>query len=236
MTARVTVAVVVAVLLAACGVPQDEAPRALDPSAAPFLVFEPEPAPQPQGEVEAELWLVRTDRLVPVQRQLRLPGSPQQILEQLFDGPTEAERAAGLSSALPAALELEDIEVRNRLAVVTLEGLGDQVRTDANVAFGQIVATLDAHPDIDGVRFRTPDGDVQVPRGDGSLTDAPVNRESYAELIGDPQTTSVVPPQPVAPIPEPAPAQPAAGESAAEPAAADPAAEPAAAEPAPPGG
>lgn len=202
--------VVLVVLVAGCGVPQDAAPRALDASAAPFRVFEPEPAPEPEGEVEAELWLVRTDRLVPVQRRLPLPGSPRQVLEQLFDGPTEAERAAGLSSALPSALELEGIEVRDRLAVVTLEGLGDQVRTDANVAFGQIVATLDARPEIDGVRFRTPDGDVQVPRGDGSLTDAPVNRASYAELIGEPATVSVVPPPPVEPAPAPAePSEPA---------------------------
>ena len=189
-------------LLAGCGVPQDDAPRALDRADAPFRVFESEAVPTPTGDLAAELWLVRGDRPEPVVRAVPRPGSPEQVLEQLFSGPTEQESAAGLVTAIPTAFELEEVEVEDRIAVVTIDGLGDQVRTDNNVAYAQIVATLDARPEIDGVRFRTEDGDLPVPRGDGSLTDAPVSRASYDELLGQPRATAV-PPPPVAPAPAP---------------------------------
>jgi hypothetical protein len=193
----------VLLLVAGCGVPQDEAPRALDRAEAPFRVFESEAAPTPTGDLAAELWLVRGDRPEAVLRQVPRPGSPQQVLGQLFSGPTEQESAAGLTTAIPTAFELEDVTVDDGIAVVTLAGLGDQVRTDNNVAYAQIVATLDARPEIDGVRFRTDDGDLPVPRGDGSLTDAPVNRRSYGELLGQPVATTPVPPAPVPSAPAP---------------------------------
>jgi spore germination protein GerM len=143
---------------------------------------------------------VRGDRPEAVLRQVPRPGSVRQVLEQLFSGPTEQESAAGLATAIPTAFELEDVSIEGRIAVVTIAGLGDQVRTDNNVAYAQIVATLDARPDVDGVRFRTDDGDLPVPRGDGSLTDSPVSRGSYAELL-----TPAAPAPPAAIAPAPAP-------------------------------
>lgn len=187
-------------LAAGCGVPADDEPRALDRAAAPFSVFETRPPAQPDnGEVQAELFLVREGQLQSVQRQVPLPGSALQVLEQLLGGPTGPESETGLSTALPSGLTVEELEVDDGIAVVSLEGFDEQVRTDQVVAFAQIVATLVARPDIDGVRFRARGRDLQVPRGDGSLTDAPVNRESYAEQLVGPSTTSAVPPEPVPP-------------------------------------
>lgn len=197
-------------LMAGCGVPTDDEPRTLDRAAAPFRVFATQTPAQPDGEAQAELFLVRDGLVQPVQRQIPLPGSAQQVLQQLFEGPTEAESASGLSTALTAGLEPEGLEVRDRIAVVTLENLDEQVRTDQVVALAQIVATLVALPEIDGVRFRSQGRDVPVPRGDGSLTDAPVNRESYAEQLGGVRPSSAVPPEPV-PAAEPTPAAEDAG-------------------------
>lgn len=194
---RPLLALLACALVAGCGVPTDEEPRALDRAAAPFRVFETQTPAQPDGEVQAQLYLVRNGQVQPVQRQVPLPGSAQQVLQQLFDGPTESESASGLSTALPSGLRPQGLEVRDRIAVVSLDGLDEQVRTDQVVAFAQIVATLVARPEIDGVRFRARDRDLPVPRGDGSLTDAPVNRESYAEQLGEPQANAVVPPEPV---------------------------------------
>jgi hypothetical protein len=199
-------------LAVGCGVPQDDMPRALDPSGAPFRVFEQDAVPPPQGDLQVEMWFTRNDRLVPLVRPVQLPGSPREVLEALFAGLAEQERAAGLASALPAGLAFTAVEVRDRIAVVTLRGLNEQVQV---LAFAQIVVTLDGRPEVDGVRFRSADRDVQVPRGDGSLTDAPVNRESYSELLGAAEVQPVVPPPPVAPTSlPPAPFAPAAVEPA----------------------
>jgi hypothetical protein len=170
------------VLLAcACGVPQDEQPRALERGQAPFRVFESEVAAPPQGELQAELWFVRGDQPVPVERPLQAPGSPEQVLRQLLLGPTEQELAAGFSSALPTSLQLLDVTVQEGTAVVTLEGLTEQVQVPA---YAQLVATLDARPGVDGVRFRDRGGDVAVPRGDGTLVGGAVSRLDYGVLLG----------------------------------------------------
>jgi hypothetical protein len=206
--ARLVVAVLTGALaVAGCGIPQDEQPRALGPGEAPFRGFdeEPEASPSPEGDVEVELWYVQGDRLVPVTRPVG-GGGPRSVLAALFDGVTEPERAGGLSSAL-TGVTFRSVDVTDRIAVVTLEGLNEQVQV---TAFGQIVVTLDGRPDVDGVRFRAAGTDIQVPRGDGSLTDAPVNRQSYAELLGG--ENAVVPPVPVTPNDEDAPADEASAE------------------------
>jgi hypothetical protein len=168
-------------LVCACGVPQDAEPRALDRGEAPFRVFESEVAAPPQGELQAEVWFVRGDQPVPVERPLQAPGSPEQVLQQLLRGPTEQELAAGFSSALPTSLDLLDVTVSEGTAVVTLEGLTEQVQVPA---YAQLVATLDGRPGIDGVRFRDRDGDVSVPRGDGTLVGGAVSRLDYGTLLG----------------------------------------------------
>jgi len=185
-------------LLAACGVPQEEEPRALDRDAAPFRVFERDVAPQVQGDLDVRLYFVRGERLEPVVRSVDAPGSPRQVLDALFTGLTEEERSTGLSSSIPSTVSIVQVELRERIAVVTLDGLNEQAQV---LLFAQIVATLDDRPEIDGVRFRTTDRDLAVPRGDSSLTDAPVDRSSYAEQLGEAAGASGVPPPPVNPAP-----------------------------------
>jgi len=211
---RPLLALLVCAVATGCGVPADDEPRALDRAAAPFRVFATFAPPQPEGEVQAELFLVREGQIQSVQRRVPLPGSAEQVLEQLFQGPTQAESESGLSTALTSGLRPQGLEVRDGIAVVTLEDVEEQVRSDQVVAFAQIVATLATRPEIDGVRFRSQDRDLPVPSGDGSLTDAPVNRESYAEQLGLP--TSKDPPEPAAES-TPAPAGGAAGAPAPTP-------------------
>lgn len=192
MTRRLLL-VVLALALVGCGVPQDGQPRALDPSTAPFRFFERDVAPPPVGELQAELWFLQGERLVPVQRPLEQPGAPRQVLEQLLDGPTEAELAAGISSAIPETLELVDFTVAEGTAVVTFGSVDERTQVPA---FAQIVASLDGRPDVSGVRFRTPDGDVPVPNEEGVLTSGALTRGDYGVLLG-----REAPPLPPAPAP-----------------------------------
>lgn len=170
-------------LLAGCGVPEDDRPTPLDPAAAPFRVFEREEEPTQQGDLLVELWFVRGDRLVPVERAVELPGTPQRVLGTLFEGVTAQEREAGLSSLIPATVQLEGVTVEDGIAVVDLEDLDEQVQLQL-LPVAQIVATLTGRPQVRGVRFRSGGDDLDVPQGDSSLTDAPVDRQAYAELLG----------------------------------------------------
>lgn len=178
---RPAVALLAALVLTGCGVPQDDTPRALDREAAPFRVFEPAEVPAPQGDEQAVLWFVRDTQAVPVVRAVESPTSPRDLLEQLLAGLTDAELAAGYTSAIPTSLRLLDLDVEEGIAVVTLEGLNEQVQVEA---YAQIVATLDGLPGITGVRFRDPNGDVPVPDGDGVLESGAITRDDYAVLLG----------------------------------------------------
>lgn len=170
------------VLATGCGVPTDPKPRALSQEDAPFRIFDT-PAPSPEGEGRVALYFVRGDRVVlqprPVERSLTI----EEVLQLLLDGPTPDQVAAGTRSAIPTALEVEDVEVGARgVAVVTLAETDTQVSTPP-LGFAQIVATLTAPGRARAVRFRLDGQDLPVPRGDGSLTSDPLDREDYADLL-----------------------------------------------------
>lgn len=181
--------------LAGCGVPNDDSPRALDPTAVPFQVTTRSATPAAPGNSDVGIYLVRNDRLERVLRPLEPPITPERVLEQLLDPLTEEEIDAGLSSAIPGSVELDDFTIESGVAVVTLIGLQDrQVRSDQPTAFAQIVTTLDELPGVDGVRFRRDGADLEVPRGDSSFADGPLTRADYTELL-----------MPVMPEPSPSP-------------------------------
>ena len=181
---RRVAALVALLLLTACGVPTDAEPRALDPAQAPGGVLAtPEQAPEGDGRIA--LYFVRGDpeRVVLQPRAVERSPGMKQLLELLLDGPTQEQVAAGTRSAIPASLQVESVEVGpSGVAVVTLGGDDAQVGTSP-LGFAQIVATLTAPGRAEAVRFRLDGADLRVPRGDGSLTDAPLDRDDYREVL-----------------------------------------------------
>ena len=170
------------VLCGGCGVPQDDAPRTLDASVAPFQVLQTAPA-APEGEGRVALYFVRGDRVVLQPRAVEQSTDIDELLDLLLEGPTPEQVAAGTSSAIPAGVTVEDVEITdNQVAVVTLGGENTQVGTSP-LGFAQIVATLTAPGRADAVRFRLDGEDLRVPRGDGSLTSDPLDRGDYAEVL-----------------------------------------------------
>ena len=198
----VALAAICAGLLTGCGVPQDDEPRALDPAEAPFQIF-PEQAPAvPTGDDRAALYFVRDDRVVLQSRQVEAPLDAAGVLDLLLEGPTPGQVEQGISSALPTTFTVEDVELsRNDVAVVTLGGSSTQISASP-LAFAQVVATLTAPGLARSVRFRLDGEDLPVPRGDASVTEAPVDRRDYAELLAPPVVA--------------APSEQAAGEPAGE--------------------
>lgn len=177
-------ALLVCVLLVAtgCGVPTDDEPRALNPNEAPFQIFD-SAAPSPEGEGRVALYFVRGDLVVLQPRAVERSTTIREVLDLLLDGPTREQVAAGTSSSIPAGLTVEDLEVSpTGVAVVTLDG-GDDTPSISARAFAQIVATLTAPGRARAVRFRLDGEDLPVPRGDGSVTTEPVDREDYADLL-----------------------------------------------------
>jgi hypothetical protein len=183
---------VAVLLLPGCGVPQDDRPRALEPQEVPFASPTDSPVAEPVGDRQVALYFVREDSVVLSSRTVEDPRTPEQVLELLFAGPSPDERAAGLSSLLPSTVTVEDVEIVDGTAVVTLGGPDSEVLRLQPLAYAQIVATL-TQARASGVRFRLDDTDLRVPREDGSLTDQPLARRDYAGLLGPPATAAPTP-------------------------------------------
>ena len=180
-------------LLPACGVPQDDRPRALEPREVPFASPTESPPAESVGDRQVDLGFVRDEAVVLSTRTVEDPRTTEEVLELLFAGPSPDENASGLSSFLPSTVTVEEVEVADGTAVVTLDGPDDsEVLRLQPLAYAQIVATLTPGR-ATGVRFRLDGTDLRVPREDGSLTDQPLSRRDYASLLA--------PSAPVAPTP-----------------------------------
>ncbi len=199
---KAVLTLLLALLLSACGVSVDDQPRALDPAEAPFQVFTETTPPVPQGEGRVALYFVRDDRVVLQTRAVESATDLGEVLDLLLEGPTAQQVEAGIRSALPTTFSIEDLEVgRDGVAVVVLGGESTQISTSP-LGFAQVVATLTAPGRAQSVRFRLDGEDLPVPRGDTSLTEEPVDRSDYAELLADASPSPTPPAVPPA-SPEP---------------------------------
>jgi hypothetical protein len=168
--------------LAGCGVPLDSAPRAID---GPQAHNSGDPIPEDAaGSALVRLYLVRDGRLVRVIRRVSKARSPNGQLQDLLRGPTSAESADGLTSAL-TTMNVIGMSVTNRRATVNIAERTDQgARSDEVLAYGQIVCTLTSQgADIGTVSFMSGGTPLAVPRADGSLADGGLTIADYAGLL-----------------------------------------------------
>lgn len=171
-------------LLAGCGVPTDDRARALDPSAAPYQVVTRERTAPPSGTFRIVVFLVRDGALVPVPRRVPSSPTPEQVLAALSAGPTDSEQARGFSTVLPVEGDLSLSQVVGSVATVSVPmATGTSSRSDAVLAFGQVVLSLTSLREISGVLFEEDGQALQVPRSDGSLSPGPRVRLDYRDLI-----------------------------------------------------
>jgi len=172
-------------LLAGCGLPAEGAAREITPpSNAARALASRAPAIVDQGPVPQTLFLVRDDRLVPVIRYVRAAPTLDGLLQDLVEGPTEAEGDIGLTSALLGIDVVTGIDLVDGGAVVHLAAaLPGTGRNDEVLAYAQIVCTLTTRPEVSTVSFSRGGALTGVPRADGSLSDAPLSAADYQELL-----------------------------------------------------
>ncbi len=181
-------ALVACVLTAGCGVPTDTDAQAVNP--VPYGLLSPSgPAPSASASVAVRgprVWLVRDDALVPAEA----PPSGTDpattataLLGRLAAGPTEQERADGLSTAFGPSVELTLTDVTGGHAVVDIRA-GDLAPSPSRLplAVGQVVLTLVSVDGIDDVVLTAAGSPIQAPLPGGELTDRPLRADDYAAL------------------------------------------------------
>jgi spore germination protein GerM len=183
------VAAVAAVLTtAACGVPNDSNPRALPKNDVPFGLLTPTTTPptlpgatQPTEGVT--VFLVSSNRLIAVGREVAPPATLFKSLTALLGGPSGQESAAGFRSAINDGTRLLSLRVQQGVATIDVSGTFVGVSGQEQIlALAQIVFTATADPSVTSVLFALDDKPVEVPRGDGTLTAAGLTRADFATL------------------------------------------------------
>ncbi len=177
-----------AISLAACGVPLDTGPEKIpDQELPPDLRALPNPPPStmvgPQQATTVQLFFVRDDRLAPVARQVLGPPSLASVLDQLLAGPAPVEMVDGIRSAISPRSRIRRVSLADGVASVDLSEHFVQVEgEDQIVAIAQLVFSCTALPGVERVRFLLEGRPVEVPAGDGTLTDRPLSRADFTAL------------------------------------------------------
>ncbi len=171
----------IAGLVVACGVPLDAGPVPIE------IEYElPEDVAASDGEdlVAMLMFLVRTDRLVPVTRDLPATADLHGVIDSLLDGPTVPEERSQLRTAIPPATMLLGVESDGSVAIVDLSaGFTSVGGEEELLAVAQFVLTLTSLPGIDSVGFRVEGRPTNVPLPSGALSEAPVTAEPYLNLL-----------------------------------------------------
>jgi hypothetical protein len=111
------------------------------------------------------------------------PQTPQVAVQQLIKGPTDVDKAAGLTTAIPPSVQLHSLTVTDGTA--TADFSRDLEQRDTQPAVGQIVFTLTQFPDITHVKFLL-DGQPNGAAGALPYTRADVPRVTADVLIESP--------------------------------------------------
>lgn len=188
---RLLVVVAALAVVAGCAIRTDAGPRAIDRGVVPFDLLATsttgEPASStPAGplEVPTSIFLVDSDTelLTEVGRLVPPPLSVRAGLQELLTGPTEAELAQGLNSAIARSTMLLGVTGPSD-GVVTVD-LSDDLRNIAGqgqrLALAQVVFTATTTPEVSGVLFAFEGEPSEVPNGQGVSTTEPLDRSDFA--------------------------------------------------------
>jgi hypothetical protein len=100
------------------------------------------------------VYFLRDGKLSPVRRSVETSPTPgRTALASLFEGPTSAERADGLETAIPGGTTVDGVTLTDGVAAVDLQGPLPASRDQGLLETAQIVATLTRFPTVHAVRL-----------------------------------------------------------------------------------
>jgi germination protein M len=141
--------------------------------------------PTPERTLQLSVYFIRDEKIAAAHR--TVPHTLQvaaAAIEQLLAGPTDEEREAGLSSAIPEGTRYLGTTIENGIVTVNLssefESGGGSFSMTARLA--QVVYTLTQFPTVDAVLFELDGEPVEVFGGEGLVLDHPVDRSNFEEL------------------------------------------------------
>jgi hypothetical protein len=197
---RPLLVVALAVMLSACGIPQDRSPRPFERTQTTDLQ-PPRPASRDVLPASGQrVFFVAgvgangAGRLVQVVRDVH--ATAREVLAELFKGPTDLERGRRVQTAIPTDTTLLDVksEAADTIAVYLDNALSGTAGERQILAVAQIVYTVTALDGVRKVRILVNNAPREWPTEDGTPRSEPLTRFTYARF--DPSTQPEFPPLP----------------------------------------
>jgi hypothetical protein len=116
-----------------------------------------QPSAAPTHVVGLQVWLIRAGKLFVSQRTEPYgPAVGTAALSAMLNGPTAAERAAGLRPAIPAGTTLLSMKIARGTATVDFSSAFESAATPSTmpVRLAQVVYTITQFPTVTSVRFQ----------------------------------------------------------------------------------
>lgn len=155
---------------------------ATEPNAVPDAV-EPD-APVAAAQVPVSAYFLDAEKVAPSARTVAGPAVAKAAMSELLQGPSDTERAQGLSSAVPAGTKLNGVSIASGTATVDLSeeftSGGGTLSMSARVA--QVVFTLTQFRSVQRVTFRIDGKPLSVLGGEGIVLSKPQTRADWEEF------------------------------------------------------
>lgn len=138
----------------------------------------------PAPRTSFAVYFLRDEKVSPVRRTIAAtPEVARAAMVALLAGPTAAEKADGLTTAIPPGTTLGDLALADGIVTVDLDGSFDEGGGSASMLgrVAQVVATLTRFPTIRRVAFRLDGEPVETIGGEGVVVDPPVGRLSIEQ-------------------------------------------------------
>ena len=150
------------------------------------IVKEKQLSEQTDKAQEYYIYLVKFDRnsesmtLAPVKRNVKTKSALADTLRELIKGPTNKEKASGLLTAVPADLQIRDIQVTGRNAVLDFNNSIEE-NADGQILLtriDQLVYTVTQFKGIDGVIIKVNGRRKEFLGGEGLSVSKPIGRRN----------------------------------------------------------
>jgi hypothetical protein len=140
-----------------------------------------------QRTVTYEVWFAGSEGWLFVSKRTAKPepGMGRIALESLLAGPSEAEREAGVGTAIPNGTELLGLDIDDGIATVDLSSQYEQ-GSGSHAEFlrlAQVVYTITQFETVQRVNFQIEGKPVEVFGGHGILLDRPRARRDYRDYL-----------------------------------------------------
>ena len=141
----------VALVAAGCAIPTQGEPSTMPPSKVPFHLLDPHlpttttTVPKPTSLVPVKVFFLNTERttLTSSPRVVAAPAPLTAIITSLLGGPTQADTANGLATAIPSNVTVLSTTTQGNLVTVNMNAaFGAITGNSIELAVSQIVATV----------------------------------------------------------------------------------------------